>query len=462
MSRHVSRRRFLQAASFLSASAAGLPAWFVEESLSYGQDAKPTTSPNDRPRVALIGCGGRGMPLSKEAKPFADVVAVCDVDEKHVANGAYEHKGAAEYRDFRKAIAHKGLDAVLCATPDHWHTLVNLHAMRQGKDVYSEKPLTLTIDEGKHVVRTAGRPAGSCRPAASSGRTPLPPRVRAGPQRAGSASCKQVMVAVRPGRGPKSAGRSRPPRCRRNWTGRCGRARRRRSNTCRSGATSHSATGTTTPAARSPTGGRTTTTSPSGAWARSGAGRRPSRPSRSARWCRAATRPSPTTASSIRGRTASSTSATASATTTAPAARFPTAPGETHHGVKFIGSDGWIYVTRGKIEASDPDLLKQELPASAERLYVSRNHMGDFIEGHADPQAPHRRGRIGHRSVSVCHLGNIDLASAASSRAIPRRKRSLATMRPSDSLPGQLAASHGPTTRYEPRRPACPFHLRWL
>ena len=72
------------------------------------------------------------MALSKEAKPFADVVAVCDVDEKHVANGAYEHKGAAEYHDFRKAIAHKGLDAVLCATPDHWHTLVNLHAMRKG------------------------------------------------------------------------------------------------------------------------------------------------------------------------------------------------------------------------------------------------------------------------------------------------------------------------------------------
>ena len=85
------------------------------------------------------------------------------------------------------------------------------------------------------------------------------------------------------------------------------------------------------------------------------------------------------------------------------------APGETHHGVKFIGSDGWIFVTRGKIEASDPDLLKQELPASAERLYVSRNHMGNFIECMRTRKPPIAEAEIGHRSVSVCHLGNIAL-----------------------------------------------------
>ena len=55
-------------------------------------------------------------------------------------------------------------------------------------------------------------------------------------------------------------------------------------------------------------------------------------------------------------------------------------PDEMHHGVKFVGADGWIYVTRGKIEVSDPQLLKQELPAGAERLYVSNNHMGNFFD----------------------------------------------------------------------------------
>ena len=83
-----------------------------------------------------------------------------------------ELKAEGRYSDFRKAIEHKGVDVVLNGTPDHWHTLVNIHAMRSGKDVYSEKPLTLTIDEGQEARRgRASRPAASCRPAASSAAT---------------------------------------------------------------------------------------------------------------------------------------------------------------------------------------------------------------------------------------------------------------------------------------------------
>src|SRR4051812_26170242 len=103
-----SRRRFLQASSFLAASAA-LPGWFVEETRARADQAKPTTSPNDRPHVALVGCGGRGLALAGEGKPFVDVVAVCDVDERHVADAAERFPQAARYRDFRKAVAHKGV-----------------------------------------------------------------------------------------------------------------------------------------------------------------------------------------------------------------------------------------------------------------------------------------------------------------------------------------------------------------
>src|SRR5207237_1044481 len=90
----LSRRRVLRSAAALGA-VAGLPAWFAEETRA--QQTKPATSPNDRPRLLLVGCGGRGLALVKEAKPFGDLVAVCDVDEKHVANAASEHPGVAEY-----------------------------------------------------------------------------------------------------------------------------------------------------------------------------------------------------------------------------------------------------------------------------------------------------------------------------------------------------------------------------
>ncbi len=82
-------------------------------------------------------------------------------------------------------------------------------------------------------------------------------------------------------------------------------------------------------------------------------------------------------------------------------------PGERSNGVLFTGSDGWIFVTRGKIEASDPALSKQELPAGAERLYVSNNHMGNFFDCVKSRKPPICEPEIGHRSVSVCHLGVI-------------------------------------------------------
>jgi hypothetical protein len=75
--------------------------------------------------------------------------------------------------------------------------------------------------------------------------------------------------------------------------------------------------------------------------------------------------------------------------------------------VKFIGSDGWIFVTRGKIEASDPDLLKTPLPASATLLYASNDHMGNLFECIRSRKAPVCEPEVGHRSATVCHLGVI-------------------------------------------------------
>jgi hypothetical protein len=87
----------------------------------------------------------------------------------------------------------------------------------------------------------------------------------------------------------------------------------------------------------------------------------------------------------------------------------PLKPGELFHGVKFEGTDGWIYVTRGKIEASRPEILAEPLTSKKVQLYVSNNHMQNFFECVRSRKPPICEAEIGHRSVSVCHLGVIAL-----------------------------------------------------
>jgi hypothetical protein len=84
-------------------------------------------------------------------------------------------------------------------------------------------------------------------------------------------------------------------------------------------------------------------------------------------------------------------------------------PNGQKHGVKFEGSDGWIFVTRGKIEASNPEILVAELTSNAIRLPVSDDHMGNFFESIRTRKPPICEAEIGHRSASVCHLGVISL-----------------------------------------------------
>jgi predicted dehydrogenase len=153
---HISRRSFLRTCSTVAA-ATGLPAWFVERELSAAETPAGVTSPNDRPGLALIGCGGMGHADSSNAVRFGDILAVCDVDEKYANDAAVnltkDGKAPAKYHDFRKVLERDDVHAILQATPDHWHTLVNIGAANAKKDVYGEKPLTLTVDEGRHVVQ---------------------------------------------------------------------------------------------------------------------------------------------------------------------------------------------------------------------------------------------------------------------------------------------------------------------
>ncbi len=115
---------------------------------------------NDRVRVGVIGCGLIGLRHIADFKQLPDVelAAVCDVFEPRVGY-AQEKCGSNPkgYRDFRKMLDDKGIDAVIVSTPDHWHALQTIMACAAGKDVYVEKPMTLFIKEGRWMTTAARR-----------------------------------------------------------------------------------------------------------------------------------------------------------------------------------------------------------------------------------------------------------------------------------------------------------------
>ena len=110
--------------------------------------------PSEKIRIGVIGTGGQGKSNMKAILP--NVVAVCDVDREHLADAAtLADPKVVTHADYRKLLDDKTIDAVLIATPDHWHALQTIHACEAGKDVYCEKPLTLVIAEGRAMVNAA-------------------------------------------------------------------------------------------------------------------------------------------------------------------------------------------------------------------------------------------------------------------------------------------------------------------
>ncbi len=115
-------------------------------------------SANDRPVFATIGLRNQGWAITEKTFKWADFAAFADVDANVLAanlESAEKAQGKRPdgYADYRKVLERKDIDAVMIATPDHWHTKICVEAMRAGKDVYCEKPLTLTIDEGKQIEK---------------------------------------------------------------------------------------------------------------------------------------------------------------------------------------------------------------------------------------------------------------------------------------------------------------------
>jgi hypothetical protein len=155
-----SRREFIKAAGLVSAAVA-LPTFIPASALGRGD----TVAPSERIRVGGIGLGNQGGGDFGTFLGRTDVqyLAVCDVrknvrdSKKAQVDERYKSKDCAAYNDFRELLAREDIDAVHVATPDHWHALVVTEACRHGKDVFCQKPETLTLREGPLMVEYARR-----------------------------------------------------------------------------------------------------------------------------------------------------------------------------------------------------------------------------------------------------------------------------------------------------------------
>ena len=396
------RRRFLKSAAALAA-ASTLPRWFLEEAAAATAATKPP-GPNEQPAVALIGCGGMGRGDAKNASRLGRVVALCDVDDANLAEAKKQWPDAATFKDFRRVMERDDIHVVICGTVDHWHTLVSIAAMRAGKDVYCEKPLTLTIDEGKHLVAVA-RKTNRVLQTGSQQRSDKNFRLACELVRNGRlGKLKHVSVWLPAGRREGPFGPSPTPDGF-NWdmwlgsTPKIDYVKERSHVTFRYWWDHAGGTMTDWGAHHNDIA----------LW---GIGLERSGPVSIEARPRVQMIPGGFSAHSeydvhytyANGVTHSCESTPANAWNGA-----VVDPAGQQHGVKFEGSDGWIFVTRGKIEASNPEFLTTPLSADAGRLYVSNDHMGNFFDCVRSRKATICEPEIGHRSASVCHLGVIAL-----------------------------------------------------
>jgi predicted dehydrogenase len=130
--------------------------------LAAGASVRGLASPNDTVRMAVVGCGGRGQNHVDgwSALPNVQVVALCDVDESHLADklkrmAAKELPAPKTYGDVRRLLEDKDIDAISIASPNHWHTLQTIWACQAGKDVYVEKPCSHNVFESRQIVAAA-------------------------------------------------------------------------------------------------------------------------------------------------------------------------------------------------------------------------------------------------------------------------------------------------------------------
>ncbi len=396
----VTRREFLKS-SVVTAAAFAVP--MIVPSSVFGANA-----PSNRITIGSIGLGSQGMGNMKgfKGKTGSQVVAVCDVDavRREKARQIAELDENSSYNDFRDLLARDDIDAVVVGTPDHWHVPVSIAAVKAGKDVHCEKPLTLTIGGGRALADAVKR----------YGRV-----LQTGSQQRSSSEFRNACELVRNGRigklhtikvGIPGNNRKCPPTWEAEpvpegfdydmWLG---------------------------PAPWEPyieqrchyqfrfildySGGQMTN------WG--------AHYLDIAQWGNGADDTGPV---EIEGKGdfpesgLFTTSKKADITYTyanGVKLLLKTGGGNT----RFEGSEGWVFVTRGKIDAEPKSLLKEKIGADEIKLYNSRDHKQNFLDCIRSRKAPIASAEIGHRSSTVCHLGNIAMLLDRKLKWDPKKER---------------------------------------
>lgn len=393
--RDMPRREFLR----LGATAATLAAFpAIIPASVLGKNA-----PSKRVNFALIGCGTMGrsnlvnITRGLAGQQGAYALAVCDVDAHRAAatvrevNTAYASSSAClQFRDFRDVTRHPDIDAVIVATPDHWHALPAIDAVRHGKDIYVEKPLTLTVAEGRALLAETRKynRIGQTGTQQRSGNYFLRACELVRNGRIGNIHHVETTIPPNNRHCPATWRPDPvPPDFDYNlWLGPAPYAPFTRQRT-------HYQFRFILDYANGQITNWGTHHVDIAQW---GLGRDHTGPIRYE-----AHGEFPTTGLFTAPTRVDVTAHYADGT------RLTIRTSTGQSGVRFHGSDGWISVSRDRITASSPALLKEPIGAGEIRLYRSRNHMANFLECIRERKLPASDIATGHRSTTIGNIGMI-------------------------------------------------------
>ncbi|GAB5403362.1 MAG: Gfo/Idh/MocA family oxidoreductase [Aureliella sp.] len=363
--------------------------------------------------MAFIGCGNNGYNWAKRfmADDRAQIVAVCDVNKsgpgywnntvrgreptRELVNETYGGKVCDAYADYRECLARDDIDAIYIGTPDHWHAIIAVAAATAKKDVYGQKPLSLTIDEGRHMSRAVAKNNIVW---------------QTGSQQRSDSNFRRVCELVRNGRIGKL------------HTVRCGLP---------GGTPDFGKTASRTATEPVPDGFDYDMWLGPAPWAdycpaRVGVnfrwildysggqitdwgGHHPD----IAQWGMDTERTGPIAITDVAGEFASgpiyNTATEYSYTCEYASGVKLIISSKERGGVTFEGEDGWVWANRGRHDASSEEIKNSVIEKDEIHLYESDNHVGDFLDCVRSRKQPVAPVEIAHRSITLAHLGNIAL-----------------------------------------------------